>query len=283
MFSPANPFFQYRQRRVFPQQSLAVKMLHSSHAANRISFLCKMFRGAGKPTIPLEKLTQRRSDYLTAICFIDEGGAQWPYFRCQNYYDCVAIFLTRWAQNENRYVNINLDGKAHRPCASLSYYTENVVQVLELIGVEPIVHHRKRFAYGWQIKRHDKGTTVGFVQPGLLGFEGALLCVIDRKRIAEFELCYASSLYLYATQTLQQVEPETYFTRKANGMQPIKPLTRYIQEAANLGALEKVHSHSANTQNASFVVLRILKARFDENTLQCLLQQLETLNINNKD
>jgi hypothetical protein len=139
MSTPADLFFQYRELSVFLQQSPAVKMLRSSHAAMSISFLYKMFRGAGKPTIPLEALTHRLSDYLSTIGFMDEGDAQFPGYLGQDYYDRAAIYIKRWAEDENRYLYINLDDKTHEPYASLSRFTEKVFQVLEQLREKEFV------------------------------------------------------------------------------------------------------------------------------------------------
>lgn len=139
MSTPADLFFQYRELSVFLQQSPAVKMLRSSHAAMGISFLYKMFRGAGKPTIPLEELTHKLSDYLSAIGFMDEAEVQLPGYLGQDYYDRAATYIKRWAEDENRYLYINLDDKTHEPYASLSRYTEKVFQVLEQLREKEFV------------------------------------------------------------------------------------------------------------------------------------------------
>ena len=58
-------------------------------------------------------------------------------------------------------------------------------------------------------------------------------------------------------------------------MKLIKELNRYIEEVVELGYLKRLRSDSANAEDDSFEVRRILKARFDEDTLQYFLQQME--------
>jgi len=157
----------------------------------------------------------------------------------------------------------------------LVIYKIELIGWFELIGVELIIDQRDGYAYLRQTEIDDKGTTVGLVQRRPLGYEVTLLCVILRKMLDEFELNDTSSRNLYITRKLLRVELETYFKEKANRMKLIKELNRYIEEVADLGYVKKVRSDSANPEEDSFEVRRILKARFDEDTLQYFLQQLE--------
>ena len=139
MANTSDSFFQYRELGVFLQQSPVVKLLRSNHAAMVIGFLYKMFRGSGQPTIPLEELTHKLSDYLATIGFVEEAEAQMPNYLSQDYFDRAAIYIKRWAEDENRYIYINIDDKTHEPYASLSRYTEKVFQVLEQLREKEFV------------------------------------------------------------------------------------------------------------------------------------------------
>ena len=139
MASTTDAFFQYRELSVFLQQSPAVKLLRSNHAAMVIGFLYKMFRGSAQPTIPLEELTHKLSDYLATIGFMDEAEAQMPNYLAQDHFDRAAIYIKRWAEDENRYIYINIDDKTHEPYASLSRYSEKVFQVLEQLREKEFV------------------------------------------------------------------------------------------------------------------------------------------------
>jgi benzoyl-CoA reductase/2-hydroxyglutaryl-CoA dehydratase subunit BcrC/BadD/HgdB len=102
-----------------------------------------------------------------------------------------------------------------------------------------------------------------------------LLCVILRKMLDEFELNDTSNRNLYITRKLLRVELETFFKEKANRMKLIKELNRYIEEVAELGYLKKLKNESSVSEEDRFEVRRILKARFDEDTLQYFLAQMK--------
>ena len=185
-----------------------------------------------------------------------------------------------WARCAARLLRGALHDDEEEHWHKLVIYKTELIGWFELIGVELIIDQRDGYAYLRQIEIDDKGTTVGLVQRRPLGYEVTLLCVILRKMLDEFELNDTSSRNLYITRKLLRVELETYFKEKANRMKLIKELNRYIEEVADLGYVKKVRSDSANPEEDSFEVRRILKARFDEDTLQYFLQQLEAPNTN---
>lgn len=104
-----------------------------------IGFLYKMFRMSGQSTVLLEELTQKLSDYLHAIGFTDEGDAGQSGWLVDDYYDKATLYLKRWAEEETRYIYINIDDKTHLPYASLSRYTEKVFQMLEQLREKEFV------------------------------------------------------------------------------------------------------------------------------------------------
>jgi hypothetical protein len=99
--------------------------------------------------------------------------------------------------------------------------------------------------------------------------------VLLRKMLDEFELNDASSRNLYITRKLLRVELESFFKEKANRLKLLKELNRYIDEVVDLGYLKRLRADSANSEDDSFEVRPILKARFDEDTLQYFLGQLK--------
>jgi hypothetical protein len=180
-----------------------------------------------------------------------------------------------WARCAARLLRGALHDDEDEHWNKLVIYKTEIIGWFELIGVELVIDQRDGYAYLRQIELDDKGSTVGLVQRRPLGYEVTLLCVILRKMLDEFELNDTSSRNLYITRKLLRVELETYFKEKANRMKLIKELNRYIEEVADLGYVKKIRSDSANPEDESFEVRRILKARFDEDTLQYFLQQLE--------
>jgi hypothetical protein len=180
-----------------------------------------------------------------------------------------------WARCAARLLRGALHDDEDEHWNKLVIYKIELIAWFEQIGVELIIDQRDGYAYLRQIELDDKGSTVGLVQRRPLGYEVTLLCVILRKMLDEFELNDTSSRNLYITRKLLRVELETYFKEKANRMKLIKELNRYIEEVADLGYVKKVRSDSANPEDDSFEVRRILKARFDEDMLQYFLQQLD--------
>lgn len=185
-----------------------------------------------------------------------------------------------WARCAARLLRGALHDDEEEQWNRLIIYKAEIIGWFEQIGVELIIDQKDGYAYLRQIELDDKGATVGLVQRRPLGYEVTLLCVILRKMLDEFELNDTSSRNLYITRKLLRVELETFFREKANRMKLIKELNRYIEEVIELGYLKRLRSDSANTEDDSFEVRRILKARFDEDTLQYFLQQLEGGNIN---
>lgn len=140
MASPVDLFFQYRELGAFLPQSPTLKLLRSGHAAMSISFLYKMFRQPNVASVPLETLTHKLADYLAHIGFIEEDpDEQLPGFSGADYHERASIYLKRWAEEDNRYLFINLDDKTHEPYATLSKHTEKVFQVLEMLREKEFV------------------------------------------------------------------------------------------------------------------------------------------------
>ncbi len=140
MASSADLFFQYRELGSFLPQSSTLKLLRSGHAAMSISFLYKMFRQPNVVSVPLDTLTHKLADYLAHIGFIEEDPEeQLPGFLGADYHERAATYLKRWAEEDNRYLFINLDDKTHEPFATLSRHTEKVFQVLEMLREKEFV------------------------------------------------------------------------------------------------------------------------------------------------
>lgn len=180
-----------------------------------------------------------------------------------------------WARIAARLLKGALHDDEEEMWQKLVLYKIELIEWFAQIGVELLIDQRDGFAYLRQIELDDKGTTVGLVQRRPLSYEVTLLCVILRKMLDEFELNDTSSRNLYITRKLLRVELESFFKEKANRMKLIRELNRYIEEVVELGYLKKVRSDSSNAEEDSFEVRRILKARFDDDTLQYFLKQLE--------
>jgi benzoyl-CoA reductase/2-hydroxyglutaryl-CoA dehydratase subunit BcrC/BadD/HgdB len=58
-------------------------------------------------------------------------------------------------------------------------------------------------------------------------------------------------------------------------MKLIKELNKYIEEVADLGYIKKMKNDSNVSEDDRFEVRRIIKARFDEDTLEYFLNQLK--------
>ncbi|HSC54167.1 MAG TPA: DUF3375 family protein [Phnomibacter sp.] len=127
-------FFQYRSLNSFLSQSLSLRLLRSGHAAMSISFLHKVFRQANVLNVPYAELAQKLADYLANIGFLEEGEElQTLTYISSDYYERADTYLKRWADEENRYIFINMDEKTHEPYVTLSRHTEKVFQALELM------------------------------------------------------------------------------------------------------------------------------------------------------
>ena len=136
----ADIFFEYRTLAVFLQQSLSMKMLRSGHAAMSISFLQKTFRQPNRIAIPLDELTAKLADYLATIGFLeDDEQQQTLQYISSDYYERAANYLKKWAEDENRFLYININDKTHEPYATLTRYSEKVFQLLELLKEKEFV------------------------------------------------------------------------------------------------------------------------------------------------
>ena len=127
-------FFQYRTLSLFLQQSLSMRLLRSGHAAMSISFLYKMFRQQNLIAIPMAELTQKLADYMANLGFLEEGEEQHSLsYVSSDYFERADTYLKRWADEDNRFVTINVDEKTHEPYVMLTRHTEKVFQALELL------------------------------------------------------------------------------------------------------------------------------------------------------
>jgi hypothetical protein len=159
--------------------------------------------------------------------------------------------------------------------SKMMLYKTELIMWFEQIAIELIIDQRDGYAYLRQLELDDKGTTVGLVQRRALSYEVTLLCVILRKMLDEFEINDTNSRNLYITRKLLRVELETFFKEKANRMKLIKELNKYIEEVADLGYIKKMKNDSNVSEDDRFEVRRIIKARFDEDTLEYFLNQLK--------
>lgn len=133
-------FFQYRSLQQLLQQSLSMKLLRSGHAAMSISFLHKMFRQQNVLQIDLTELTQKLADYLANLGFLEESEEhQTLSYVSSDYYERADTYLKRWADEDNRFIFINLDEKTHEPYVTLTRHTEKVFQALELLREKDFV------------------------------------------------------------------------------------------------------------------------------------------------
>ena len=180
-----------------------------------------------------------------------------------------------WAKCAVRLLKSPLFDDEEETWNKLTIYKTELLMFFEQIGIELIIDQRDGYAYLKQLELDDKGTTVGLVQRRPLSYEVTLLCVILRKMLDEFEVHDTSNRNLFITRKLLRAELESFFKEKANRMKLIKELNRYIEEVADLGYLKKLKADNTVHEDDTYEVRRILKARFDEETLQYFLQQLK--------
>lgn len=135
-----DPFFQYRALHQLLQQSLSLRLLRSGHAAMSISFLHKMFRQQNRLQIPLTELTEKLADYLASLGFLEDSEEQQTLsYVSSDYHERADTYLKRWADDDNRFLFINVDEKTHEPYATLTRHTEKVFQALELLREKDFV------------------------------------------------------------------------------------------------------------------------------------------------
>lgn len=133
-------FFEYQPLQQFLQQSHSLKLLRSGNAAMCISFLYKVFHSHQQLSLPLTLLTQQLADFLANIGYLEEGEEQYNLtYISTDYYDRADAYLKRWADEETRYIFINIDEKTHEPYATLTRHTEKLFQVLEMLKEKDFV------------------------------------------------------------------------------------------------------------------------------------------------
>jgi hypothetical protein len=136
----SDQFFEYQILQHFLQQSHSLKLLRSGNAAMCISFLHKVFHHQNQLSLPLTDLTQKLADFLANIGYLEESEEQQNLaYISTDYYDRADAYLRRWADEETRYIYINIDEKTHEPYATLTRHTEKLFQVLELLKEKDFV------------------------------------------------------------------------------------------------------------------------------------------------
>lgn len=180
-----------------------------------------------------------------------------------------------WARCAARLLRGPLFDDEEEQWHKLSIYSTELMMWFEQIALELIIDQRDGYAYLKQLELDDKGNTIGLVPRRPLSYEVTLLCVILRKMLDEFELNDTSNRNLYILRKQLRIELETFFKEKANRMKLIKELNRYIDEVVELGYLKKLKADSTISDDDRFEVRRLLRARFDEDSLQYFLQQMK--------
>lgn len=161
--------------------------------------------------------------------------------------------------------------------SELLLHIEGLRRYLAKIGIEVVLNENEGFAY----LRQQQGEEISL--PSLLSrrklsWEVTLLCVLLRQKLDEFDLKDTDSRKLFLSKDELKAEIELFFEEENNRSRMLDKLEAYLKRVVDLGYLKPVKASvlQDDTQQ-KYEVKRILKARFDSDTLSRILAKIKNL------
>jgi hypothetical protein len=157
----------------------------------------------------------------------------------------------------------------------ITQYQVELSKFFEKIAIELIIDKRDRYAYLKQIELDDTGTTIGLIRRIPLTYDLTLVCVLLREWLQEFESNDLETTNLYITPKQFRERLEMFFKEKANELKFVKELNKHLDACEKMGFLKAVHKNIINSDEDTYEVKRIIKARITNEELSRFRQILE--------
>ncbi len=138
------------------------------------------------------------------------------------------------------------------------------------MGIELILNEQEGFAYLSQPDNVD-GETVQvprLVRRMPISYEVTLLCVVLREALEEFDVKNTDARKLFMTSKDIKDRIELFFGEKSDKVKLLERLDTFINGAVNLGFLKEIDVRSHDTNNKTFEVRRVLKAKINNGKLE---------------
>lgn len=165
-----------------------------------------------------------------------------------------------------------------RNWTELEQYQTDVRAYLARIGMEVVVNEKEGYAYLTQdVPELEDEKLPRIVRRRALSYEVTLLCVVLYQKLLEFDARDMDSSKLFLTRSQIREEVELLFPEGNDETKLLDKIDAYIAAVVDLGYLEKVRrTELSSNQEDRFQVRRILKARFPGDSLQEILNRLNS-------
>jgi len=154
-------------------------------------------------------------------------------------------------------------------------YEVELIKYFERIALELVIDKRDGYAYLKQIELDDNGTTIGLIRRIPLTYELTLVCVLLREWLQESESDNLDTANLYITAKQFRDRLEMFFKEKTNELKFVKELNKHLESCEKLGFLKLLYKSPNNSDEDTFEVKRIIKARITNEELLRFKQILE--------
>lgn len=154
----------------------------------------------------------------------------------------------------------------------LRFRSPHIESFFQEIGLQLVVHEEDGFAYLKQSDEEDGEAIPRLFRRDKLTKGVAIVGVVLRERLLQFDekVHDESRLIVAKGEIIQMVAP--FFPETNDNVRADKRVEAAINRAAEMGLLHKI---SGGEQDERYEVRRIIKARFQADTLKALREQLE--------
>lgn len=157
----------------------------------------------------------------------------------------------------------------------LLLYFEDVRSYLKKIGLNLILNENEGFAYLDQIDAEESALP-RIISSRKLSWEVTLLCVLLRQKLDEFDQKDMESRKLFLTKSELKAEIELFIDENNNRSRMLDKLDSYIKQVVDLGYLKAVGTANRDEPDRNrYEVRRIVKARFNSDELELILQKIK--------
>ena len=163
----------------------------------------------------------------------------------------------------------------------LIQYQREISYFFAQIGINVFIEPAEGYAFLEQ-KEDEEGETksVRLIRRSSLSFEMSLLCVLLREALEQFDISQNDSSILVLPESEIRSMLSIYFKEKTDQTKLYNELTKYLNQAIELGFLKELHQNESGTIgdgiiDRKFEVRRILRAKITTEFLSEFKKRLE--------
>ncbi|UTC75391.1 DUF4194 domain-containing protein [Treponema sp. OMZ 792] len=166
----------------------------------------------------------------------------------------------------------------------LIQYQGEISSFFDQIGISVFIEPAEGYAFLEQ-KEDEEGETesVRLIRRYPLSFEMSILCVLLREALEQFDISQSDSSILVLPESEIRSMLSVYFKEKTDQTKLYNELTKYLNQAVDLGFLKELHQDQNgrigdDLIDRKFEVRRILRAKITTEFLSEFKKRLENYN-----